>query len=1121
VAEDPPAYQSSFGPDGTEATGFEAASSLAIDQLAGNVYVADRSHGSIFKFDLDGNPVDFGGSALNLEGNELTGLAFSAPVGFDQIAADSTSHTIYVTAKEGESLAAFQQDGEPALFTAGPGAGSNEIEGFSNLVGVAVDASGFIYASDNAPLDANDVVKIFEPSGELLTEFAVANPGNLAVDGNGAVYVNRLSETVLKFTPSEVPATAATIFTAGSEPFDPKNSYTVSVDPSTNDVYIAHTFVDPGIAWYSESGALLATFAQPSEAGGVFSVEGVAAGAGERIFVSNVPEVGLSQVEVFGPKVIVVDRPTVQSVAVTDVTSSSAKVLAQINPNTLATTYRVEFGLEDCAVASCTSVPVDGAEIGSGHVLVSTAQQIAGLQPNTTYHYRVVAENELGTNLPEEVDHTFITQGATLDFKLGDARVWELVSPTNKHGGNLVTSYWGHLQAAEDGNGLAYLSHNPIETDPDGNRIVEPSSALARRGTSGWSSTDITSANDHAVPFPNGQQSEFKLFSPDLSTAMLEPISGTLLSSEASERTPYLRENSDPADYTPLVTGKEGFANVPLGTEFGGDRVIPALRLQAATSDLSHIVLVSKAPLMLGAPESSLYRWTAGNLEPVSVLPEGDVMTEEEPVIGSFRGSVRHAISEDGSRVFWSTSDGPLTGLYMRDMEAEETVRIDVKQGGSGSGEVEPEFQGASADGTVVFFTDSQQLTGDASTSGRDLYRCEIPLGEVGSGCSTLTDISVPTEVGEDADVQGIVSALSEDGTALYFVAKGVLDETPNQLGASAEPNDFNLYFWQEDQGARFISPLSTKDEGDWGGEPLGSYKGQASELTAAGSPGGRFFTFMSELDLTGQGNESPEGGGLVEQIFRYDAAGGDLHCVSCNPTGAAPVGQVVPDKFGLLVDPRKQWTGQRVAATVPSAFIIEVAGISLYRPRTVFDSGRVLFNAFDPLVPADSNGEWDVYQFEPIGVGDCTASSAGAAVVRSGDGCLSLISSGAGEQESGFVDASATGDDVFFFTSARLSAIDVDQELDIYDARVDGQPDKAPVVTECAGEACQPFTGPPNDPTPASSAFEGPGNVKPKTCPKGKVKVKKKGKVRCVPRKHKKGQKKHKRAGHTRRAVR
>lgn len=82
---------------------------------------------------------------------------------------------------------------------------------------------------------------------------------------------------------------------------------------------------------------------------------------------------------------------------------------------------------------------------------------------------------------------------------------------------------------------------------------------------------------------------------------------------------------------------------------------------------------------------------------------------------------------------------------------------------------------------------------------------------------------------------------------------------------------------------------------------------------------------------------------------------------------------------------------------------------------------------------------------------------------------------------------------------------------IDIYDARVDGGfPSPDPLNVPCEGEACQgPLTAP-FDLTPASSIYNGPGNVKPKKkrCPKGKRKVRRNGKVRCVKNK-KKGQKK------------
>ena len=90
--------------------------------------------------------------------------------------------------------------------------------------------------------------------------------------------------------------------------------------------------------------------------------------------------------------------------------------------------------------------------------------------------------------------------------------------------------------------------------------------------------------------------------------------------------------------------------------------------------------------------------------------------------------------------------------------------------------------------------------------------------------------------------------------------------------------------------------------------------------------------------------------------------------------------------------------------------------------------------------------------------------------------------------------------------------AQDVDTEGDIYDARVGGG---FPVVepSECLSDACLSVPVAPNDPTPASSSFKGPGNPvalhpsapktksTPKRCKRGKAR--KKGK--CVKSRAKK----------------
>ena len=84
-------------------------------------------------------------------------------------------------------------------------------------------------------------------------------------------------------------------------------------------------------------------------------------------------------------------------------------------------------------------------------------------------------------------------------------------------------------------------------------------------------------------------------------------------------------------------------------------------------------------------------------------------------------------------------------------------------------------------------------------------------------------------------------------------------------------------------------------------------------------------------------------------------------------------------------------------------------------------DGSRVFFNAYDALVPGDTNGTQDVYQWELPGTGDCT--TANPSYSEQNGGCVSLISSGQSPQVSEFIDASADGKDVFFTTGSSLLA--------------------------------------------------------------------------------------------------
>src|SRR4029077_19367630 len=110
------------------------------------------------------------------------------------------------------------------------------------------------------------------------------------------------------------------------------------------------------------------------------------------------------------------------------------------------------------------------------------------------------------------------------------------------------------------------------------------------------------------------------------------------------------------------------------------------------------------------------------------------------------------------------------------------------------------------------------------------------------------------------------------------------------------------------------------------------------------------------------------------------------------------------------------------------------------FAPRALSEDGsRIFFNSFGPLVPRDTNGVRDVYEWERAGSEEeCVGAKGAELYVASAGGCLSLISSGQSPTDSEFTDASPDGRDAFFKTAASLQPQDPGL-IDIYDARAGG----------------------------------------------------------------------------------
>jgi hypothetical protein len=766
--------------------------------------------------------------------------------------------------------------------------------------------------------------------------------------------------------------------------------------------------------------------------------------------------------------------PVVSEEFALDVTSDSATLGATIDPGGSATSYRFEYGT---TVAYGQSTP-ESASVGEDDTGHAVSAHIQGLQAGTVYHYRVVASSAVVAGGVAGPDHVITTQSAGGSFELPDGRAYELVTPVDKGDDAIPPSDDTHvdvMQASVSGDALAYWTYGALPGSQEG----EIGGYLASRGGGGWSSQSLIPPQ--ATNTVLLEQPTIPGYSADLSKMALE-------------------DGGSAYDSPPLVSGEPAnnhnlFLRYDESGSFQLMDVTPpgvtpeAAAFEGASPDFSHIVFADGAKLTPEALDEvndvNIYQWAGGVVSLVSQIPtppaircgagEAPCSAAPKAHLGAGRsstGAELNAVSADGSKVFFQNEVGSIEEgqfeLYVRE-SGFTTVEVSASQktNGSGPGGTDPKgpltptYKLASADGSKVFFTSCEQLTNDSTAvklssavtpsfchyEGEDLYQYDLASG-------VLTDLTVDHTPGDSsgANVQGVLGA-SVDGSYVYFVATGV-------LAGGATPGGDNLYV-SHGGTTTFIATLESGDKSDWLPITLADSNSQA--FTSRVTPDGLHLAFDSTLSLTGYDNTVVSGGhcgtnrygeplgAQCSEIFLYDAASNVLSCVSCNPTGARPLGS-------SSLDPVEGQLGSGVE----------------YLPRNLSEDGsRVFFDSSDALVPGDTNSRQDVYEWE--------------------GGRVYLISSGTSGEDSAFVDASASGDDVFFSTTSQLVGQDIDETRDIYDARVGGGfPFTPPSASSCVGEGCRPAPSvAPVVGVPGSVGFSGVGNLVPAPAPGPVVGVK------------------------------
>ena len=628
--------------------------------------------------------------------------------------------------------------------------------------------------------------------------------------------------------------------------------------------------------------------------------------------------------------------------------------------------------------------------------------------------------------------------GLPYSAALPDCRAYELVTPASgKHGGSAAG-----VRAVAAGGDVAIFNVNTAFAESDGAPVE--SLYEAQRGAAGWAAIArnapaVASKNAETARVPvSGNASELLfLFGNSLAVEPEEfaiglpngQLAGTLPLAHPVEA----RFTGASATFSTIVF--ENYDTAPL---------LPAASNEDKGIDVSYEVIdvrgASPALALLGVNDS-------GDLITDCRVSLGS--SQESGAAGGAQVSDFHAISESGAMVYVeveghsepgcaSSIPAPAVNELYAQIDGTQAVAVSEPSAAdcsacdtSPGAQKNAVFQGASADGSKVFFTTQQELLSGQTTENLYGYDFDAEAGH---------KISLVSAGSAEPNVQGVVR-ISDDGSHVYFVAKGVLTQGENAEGNEPVAGGDNLYVFERDAAypngrTQFIGTLLSADAGLWGLD--------AARL-AQSTPDGQFLVFDSFASLT------PGKTSAAQAVYLYDATTGHLVRASIGQDGYDNNGN--NDAYNATIGSDLHFERES-----PSEDTSDVGAVSE-------DGSYVFFDSPEALTPSAIGGVEHVYEYH--------------------EGQVYLISDGQDQAGATFARATLSGSDVFFTSNDALVRQDENPGTEnIYDARVDGG-FSAPALAAppCSGEACQGTLSPaPLFQSSASATFTGGANVPPGT---------------------------------------
>lgn len=417
-------------------------------------------------------------------------------------------------------------------------------------------------------------------------------------------------------------------------------------------------------------------------------------------------------------------------------------------------------------------------------------------------------------------------------------------------------------------------------------------------------------------------------------------------------------------------------------------------------NDMQDIASVRDGVTTWVTPSLTLPDTNAVDSEVVGVSHDGDhfVVSTAKPMLAGVPGGVQPQLYLQGPE-----------GLELASRLPDGSISAGARLGnGRGS---RLDGRAISADGQTLFFTTTtgvsqlyvrrggQTTLISADTTGAPGTAPAVYEAATEDGSSVL--FSSTSQLTADAPVGGGLYRYDVATDALRLVTPGaiagVMQTTADlsvvylvstaQLvpgaGLAGQPNLYRV----AGDGLRFVATLNNQDVYGW-------TWGQSGNVGGISADGARL------VFQTRRAQPGANVGANKTAVYRYDAEDDAVTCLSCSPDGSVAV---------------------QGASLTSGDLAFSAVGKGANPSRAITADGRLtVFQSVDALLPEDQNGLTDVYGYDDDG--------------------LHLLSGGTPDTWAEIVDVTPDGSDVFFVSTASLTADDVDHGYrDVYTARIGG----------------------------------------------------------------------------------